>query len=113
MRRILYGFLLAEFVAYIWLVIASLIYCLGTGQMRLFRFPYLQWLYAWKYTPWTPVWLVVVGMIPGLFLAMSVILLIRHRRARQSEAALFYGNSGWAGPEDMRRHGVNLRRRPF
>lgn len=93
---------------YLWLVVASAIYCAGIGRQDLFVWPFDQWLQVapyWRSNWWITLWLVVSAAAPTFVLSVCTVLLFRSYR----RAGSLYGKTAWATPKDMARGGLRIR----
>ena len=97
--------------AYVWTVIASGIYCLGTGLMEKFDPPFLQWwqvLPWWRANWWVTTWFVVGALVPTAIAVLAAVRWLRRSRERPG----LYGRTDWASAAELVRGGFDLRGQP-
>ena len=99
--------------AYAWVLIASLIFCLGVDHRDLLAFPYTQWLAAaslFHAVNWqVKMWIVTAAVPPSAVVLIGLIALMRFGRPLKRP---LYGASHWADLGNMRDGGVQTRRQP-
>ena len=95
--------------AYVWSVMASGIYCLGTGLTEKFDPPFLQWwqvLPWWRANWWVTTWVVVGAAVPSAIAGLGAIRWLGGR-----ERPPLYGRTDWASPAELERGGFRMRQR--
>jgi hypothetical protein len=105
------GALLSAFLGWVWLALASAVYCIGSGRPALLTFPFWQWMEVapyWQATPSTTFWFVTAPILPTVAVLAIGLLALRSFRRRGQPV---YGESGWANREQMDRGGISTSRK--